>query len=37
MNWKTTEYTEWVKNGQPINLLVTMLDISNSDIIGSLV
>jgi len=30
MNWTKKEYNEWIKNGQPINLLVTKLDISNS-------
>ena len=32
MNWTTKEYNEWVNNGQPINLLVTTLDISSSNI-----
>ena len=32
MNWTIKEYTKWVKNGQPINLLVQELDILNSNI-----
>ena len=32
MNWTIKEYKRWIKNRQPINLLVTTLDISNSNI-----
>ena len=32
MEWRITEYNQWIKDGQPINLLVTNLDISNSNI-----
>ena len=32
MNWTRKEYNLWLKDGQPINLLVTKLDISNSNI-----
>ncbi len=32
MEWTKKEYNEWIKNGQPINLLVKKLDISYSKI-----
>ena len=32
MNWTITEYNLWIKDGQPINLLVQELNISNSNI-----
>ena len=32
MNWTIKEYNKWIKDGQPINLLVTKLDISKSNI-----
>ena len=32
MKWTITDYNQWIKDGQPINLLVTKLDISKSNI-----
>ena len=32
MNWAIKEYNLWIKDGQPINLLVTKINISNSNI-----
>ena len=32
MKWTIKEYKQWIKVGQPINLLVTKLDISKSNI-----
>ncbi len=32
MEWKIKEYKQWIKDGQPINLLVTKLTISKSNI-----
>jgi len=32
MEWTIKEYRQWIEDGQPINLLVTNLDISNSNI-----
>jgi Leucine-rich repeat (LRR) protein len=31
MNWTKKEYNEWIKNGQPINLLVQELNISGNN------
>ena len=32
MEWTITEYNQWIKDGQPINLLVTTCNITNSNI-----
>ena len=32
MKWTIKEYKQWIKVGQPINLLVTKLSISKSNI-----
>ena len=32
MEWTISEYNQWIKDGQPINLLVTKLDISSRNI-----
>ena len=36
MEWTIIEYNQWIKDEQPINLLVTKLEISNSNKLTSL-